>query len=78
MTDIITKFLANLLDKLKVSSPILYTIVVILIWGLLFAVQQGVLVLPENVGTYLLPILTLILAGISPRTTRYVQEQKGK
>ncbi len=76
MTDIITKFLATLFDKLKVSSPILYTILIVLIWGVLFAVQQGVLVLPENISSYLLPILTLILAGISPRTTRYVEQKK--
>ncbi len=62
-------FLAYYLDRLKIGSPITYTLVQILIWGLFTGFTTSYINIDEAVDTWAIVFLGSLVTLISPRTT---------
>jgi hypothetical protein len=59
--DIIQNFLASLLDKFKVSSPLLFTVVVAILTGLKVMIDGNAIPLDPKIATWVLWVVALFV-----------------
>lgn len=72
MNDVITRFLAELLEKFKLKNPKVYAVVIVLLMAAVFVAQQGsvfgLFTLSPAVAS-VITWLSLILAGLFSTST---------
>ena len=70
--DAIQKFLAALLDKFKVSNPVLFTIVVAVLTGLKVAIDGNIIPLDPKIMEWVLWIIALF---VNSSTFKFVNKE---
>jgi hypothetical protein len=68
-------YLAFYLDKLKVKSPILFTLTMFTSGGFLVLFSNNTLNINDQIDPYIIAVLAMVTAAVSPRTT-YIKENK--
>lgn len=70
--DAIQKFLAALLDKFKVSNPVLFTVVVAVLTGLKVAIDGNIIPLDPKIMEWVLWIIALF---VNSSTFKFVNKE---
>lgn len=66
----VSNFIGFYLDKLKMSSPLLFTLVKLIMGGLLILFSVDKININPEVDLYVVSMLTLLTSYVSPRTTQ--------
>ena len=72
--DAIQKFLAALLDKFKVSNPVLFTVVVAVLTGLKVAIDGNIIPLDQKIMEWVLWIIALF---VNSSTFKFINKNEG-
>lgn len=59
--DVIQNFIASLLDKFKVSNPLIFTVVVAVLTGLKVAIDGNAIPLDPKITTWVLWVIALFV-----------------